>query len=471
MHSDIKELDSLLEKKIANYGYSGVEICIRGPQGIIYERGFGRRCMKPEKPVDGDTIFGIASMSKSMTALACCILAAEGKMNLDDPLVKYFPELHLPGIPDETITIKHLAMHRAGIPPMEPLEWSIAMNSRERENALHIAMVKQAPNKMDKIEQIVDYLNEGKYSSLGAAGEYMSYSNEGYALLSYVVDQAAGIPLEEYLEKRIFEPLGMTRSMLDIDGSEVRRIAGDDNVTSLFEIDEAGSLVWDDDFSVLPPFRGCACVKSTAHDLTRYYQMLSFRGMFEGRRIVPEEAVEMMIGREFPLKKKPFYCMGLRKFLINGRMACDHQGELHGTSTQGGFLEGGYSVVVLCNQGEVEVEDLQWNCYNYLLGLPLETDLNWAQPSGKVFSQPQILCGDYIVHEGIPTHCIVSYDDGELKCTHNNQEKLLKHCEKTVFAVYDAENTAKRLSTFRFYIKDGKAWAVKCGSRIYVRCD
>lgn len=471
MCGNIKELDMLLEQKIREYKYSGVQISVRGPEGIIYERGFGYRCLEPPKEVNADTIFGIASMSKSMTALACCILAAEGKMSLDDPLVKYFPTLHLPGIPDETVTVKHLALHRAGIPPMEPLEWSIAMNSIERENELHNAMVQQAPNKMDKIEQIIDYLSEGRYGSLGAAGEYMSYSNEGYALLSYIVDQAAGICLEEFLKQRIFEPLGMSRTVLDIDGSEARKIAADDNVTSLFETDENGSLVWDDNFSVLPPFRGCACVKSTANDLCKYYQMLSNWGEFEGKQVIPYEAVEYMIGREFPLKRKPFYCMGLRKWLLEGKMMCDHQGELHGTSTQGGFIEGGYSVVALCNQGEVDVEPLQWICYNYLLGLPLETDLNWAKPSGNSFSKQEMLCGDYIVYEGIPAHCIVSLQDGQLVCMHNNQKKILRHCEKTVFAVYDAENPENRVGTFRFYIKDGNAWAVKCGSRIYLRID
>lgn len=467
--SELRELDELLEKKIKEHGYSGVEICIRGPEGIMYERGFGYRCMEPPKPVNADTVFGIASMSKSMTALACCILDVEGKLSLDDPLVKYFPKLHLPGIPDETVTVKHLGLHRAGIPPMEPLEWSIAMNSIERENELHREMVRTAPNKMDSIDQIITYLSEGKYGSLGLPGEYMSYSNEGYALLCYVVDQAAGMTLEEFLMKRVFRPLGMTRTVLDLDGSQARRIAGDDNVTSLFEKDEQGNLVWDDNFSILPPFRGCACVKSTARDLTKYYQMLSNWGEFEGKQVIPREAVERMIGREYPLQRKPFYCMGLRKWLLDGKMMCDHQGELHGTSTQGGFIEGGYSVVVLCNQGEVDMEDLQWICYSYLLKRPLETDLNWAKPSGQQFSQPEMLCGDYLAHEGIPSHCTVSWEGEELKCTHGGEKRILKFCEKTVFAVYDACRPETRTGTFRFYIRDGKAWAVKCGSRIYQR--
>ena len=190
-----------------------------------------------------------------MTALACCILEAEGKMSLEDPVVKYFPDFHIPGAPDDCVTVRTLAMHRSGLPPMEPLEWSIAMNSRERDTHWYREMVRTAPNKMDRIEQIIDYISAGNYEPVGAPGEYMSYSNEGYAVLSYIVDQAAGVTLEEFLKKRIFEPLGMTRTVLDVDCSEARALAGD-NITSLFERDDDGRLVWDDDWSVLPPFRG-----------------------------------------------------------------------------------------------------------------------------------------------------------------------------------------------------------------------
>ena len=445
-------------------------MCIRGPEGILFEKGFGYRSIEHKKKVDGDTVFGIASMSKSMTALACCILDVEGKMSLEDPIVKYFPDFHVPGAADECVTVKMLAMHRAGIPPMEPLEWSIAMNSKERDTHWYREMLRTSPNKMDKIEQIVDYITAGGYKPLGAPGEYMSYSNEGYAILSYIVDQAAGISLEEFLMERIFRPLGMTRTIQDVDCSEARALAGDDNITSLFEIDEEdGKLVWDDNWSVLPPFRGCACVKSTAKDITKYYQMLSNGGVWEGKQVIPAKAVELMIGKDFPLREKPFYTMGLWKSKINGRMVCEHSGGLHGVSTQGGFVEGGYSCAVLCNQGDLGMDEFQWVCYNYILGLPLETQHYWAEPSGNTFSMQEALCGDFVSREGIPSHAVISEEGGKLTGTYGESKVILKYCDHNVFAVYQADKPEVRVSTFRFYIRNGKAWGVKCGSRIYQR--
>ncbi len=468
MKRDALALEQYLRKCVEKEGYPGVAVCIRGPEGVLFEKGFGYRSIRRGTPVDGDTVFGIASMSKSFTTLACCILAAEGKLSLDDPISKYFPDLHVPGLPDEAVTLKLLGMHRAGIPPMEPLEWSIAMNSVERDTEMHLHLMKTAPNKMETIGQIVDYISQCSYKSLGSPGEYMSYSNEGYALLSYVVDMAAGVTLEEFLNERIFKPLGMSRSILDIDCTEARALAGDDNVTSLFSFDENEKLLEDDDWSVLPPFRGCGLIKSTALDVSKYYQMLSDRGSFEGVQVIPAEAVELLIGSEYPLRAEPYYCQGLRKSLIGGKLACDHGGGLHGVSTHGGFIEGGYSAAVLCNGSELDMEGMQWVCFNYILGLPLETEHHWALPAGRGFSAPEMICGDYIAYEGVPTHCVVRMEDGRLKCEYRDEAKELRYCHSTVFALYDAK-TGERESTFRFHIRDGQAWGVNCGSRIYQR--
>ena len=468
MRECAEKLDQYLGDLFKKRGYPGMAVCIRGPEGILFDRGYGYRNMEKKLEVNGDTIFGIASMSKSMTALACCILETEGKMSLDDPVVKYFPDFHIPGAADECVTVKMLAMHRAGIPPMEPLEWSIAKNSKERDSHWYREMLRTSPNQMDRIEHIIDYISAGNYEPLGAPGEYMSYSNEGYAIMSYIVDQAAGIPLEQFLKERIFEPLGMTRTVLDLDGSEAAAFS-EGNMTSLFERDEDGNLVWDDNWSILPPFRGCACVKSTSHDMTRYYQMLSNMGVWEGKQVIKRAAVERMYGSEYPLQKKTFYCLGLEKNLIAGTLMCEHSGGLHGVSTQGGFLEGGYSVTVLCNEGDLGMNEFQWACYNWILGLPLDEMHYWAVPSENQFSHPEMLTGDFLAKEGLPAHCVVSLEDGKLTGVFNDKKMLLLYSRESTCVGVDAENPAKRINTFEFFIRNGSAWAVKCGSRIYQR--
>ena len=121
MNRDIKALDEALTHLFKEKGFPGIAVTIRGPEGILFEKGYGMRDISHQLPADENTIFGIASMSKSITALACAILQTEGKLDLEDPITKYFPKLHIPGIPDECVTLRMIAMHRAGIPPMEPL--------------------------------------------------------------------------------------------------------------------------------------------------------------------------------------------------------------------------------------------------------------------------------------------------------------------------------------------------------------
>ena len=104
-----------------------------------------------------------------MTALCACILHTEGKLSIHDPVSDYLPDFRVPGQPKESVTIRHLAMHTAGIPPMEPLEWSIAMNSVDRsESDWLLAMRRTSPNQMDKIEHIIDYVANCRYQTLGA---------------------------------------------------------------------------------------------------------------------------------------------------------------------------------------------------------------------------------------------------------------------------------------------------------------
>lgn len=146
MDRRIESLEEVLEKKIKEKLLSGVSVAIFG-KDIDYAKGFGSRNEKGDA-IDGDTIMGIASMGKSMVALACAILHGEGKLKLDDPVSDYVKDFRVPGNPKDTVTIRHLAMHTAGIPPMEPLEWSIAVNTPEKESDWSKALKKSAPNKM-----------------------------------------------------------------------------------------------------------------------------------------------------------------------------------------------------------------------------------------------------------------------------------------------------------------------------------
>lgn len=467
---DEQKLSDCLAEKFAELKVSGVSVAIRGPGGYTFERGYGYRDLSRSIAPDGDTIFGIASMGKSMAALCIAILAAEGRLALDDPVSKYIPAFRVPGNPPESVTIRHLATHTAGIPPMEPLEWSIAMNTPGRKTEWDLKMQKTAPNAMSTIEQIIDYIANCPYPTLGRPGQYMSYSNEGYAVLCHVVDVAAGISLEEFLDKRVFLPIGMTRSTLDQDASRARAIAADGNITALFEHDEKGGITGDENWSILPPFRACACVKSTAHDMARYYQCLSNGGVIDGKQAVPAQAVEYLIGADFPEQEKAVSCMGLNKRVEDSHVYCEHSGGLHGVSSEGGLLKGeDYGFAVLCNQGDADVTEMLWIMYNAVLGYPPERPHRWLFPADTDFADPQMLLGSYLSHEGVPVTVRVYLEQGRLMAEREGKIFTLVFCGETWFQLADEKgNVAGRM---RFLLKEGRAWGAQVYTRIYHRIE
>ena len=466
---DKQALDAHLTSWARKKNLAGVSAYIAGPNGCEYAWNYGFRDAAQSIRPDSDTMYGIASMSKSITALCACILHVEGKLDLDDPVSRYLPGFSVPGQPKEAVTVRHLAMHTAGIPPMEPLEWSIAMNSPHRRDSDWLRQMKRtAPNPMSTIEQVIDYVAHCPYHTLGAPGEVMSYSNEGYAILSYVVDRAAGMPLEQFMQERIFAPLGMTRSVLDNGVDEARALSGG-NLTSLFEI-ENGERFCDDDWSILPPFRGCAMVKSTARDVAAYYRMISSYGMHEGKQAVPADAVHALIGEGFPVSPINVMCMGLNKRLKAGHVICEHSGGLHGVSTKGGLLLGeGYGFAVLCNQGDEDMDELMWGMYNAVMGLPLEESHMWFIPTGEPFSAPQMIRGRYIGHEGelsvVTIHC---REDDQLTGERDGKPFLLRYCGGGRFLAVSPED-GSLVCRLEFFIRDGRAWGVRCGTRVFGR--
>lgn len=466
MHLQYEELDQFLLSLFEKKKLPGISVAAYGPNGERFSRGYGRANHNGTKLCDEHTVFGIASMSKSHVTLSCAILAVEGKLSFDDPVYMYFPNFHLPGTPRDAVTLRHLAMHTAGIPPMETLEWSIAMHSKERKNDWIDKLKKTAPNPMETIDQVIDYIATCGYPLLGAPGEYMSYCNEGYALLSYVVDQVAGMPLEQFLKKRIYEPLGMTRTILDVDASEARALSGG-NITSLFE-KENDAIICDDEWSVLPPFRGCGLVKSTAHDMAVYYQCLASGGLHEGKQVIPEEAVDMLIGKSFPTNRVTTYCLGLYKRLWEGHIICEHSGALHGVSSHGGLLMGeGWGFAALSNIGDEDVDCFVWAMYNWAMGRPLADKHRWYQDIGRSFSNPEMVEGTYRAREGLPAVVTVFAAEGKLYAIKDEMRMKLSYCGGTLFVAIDAEdNVQLRMEAF---IRNGHAWAVRCGSRMYQR--
>jgi CubicO group peptidase (beta-lactamase class C family) len=166
----------------------------------------GLRDVDTAAPVDGDSVFRIASMTKSFTAMSILRLRDEGKLSLDDPAERYVPEmagLKYPTTDAPKITIRHLLSHAEGFPEDNP--WG------DR----HLA---------DTDEQLSRMLRTGIPFS-NAPGIAYEYSNLGFAILGRVVTNVSKVPYTEYVNANILKPLGMTSTTLEPKTVAANRLA------------------------------------------------------------------------------------------------------------------------------------------------------------------------------------------------------------------------------------------------------
>jgi CubicO group peptidase (beta-lactamase class C family) len=162
---------------------------------LVHSGATGVRDVASKAPVDVDTVFRIASMTKSFTALAILKLRDEGQLSLDDPAERFVPELkelRYPTSDAPRITIRHLLTHSAGFPEDNP--WGDQQLS-ESEDELSRMMRAGIP-----------------FSN--APGVAYEYSNYGFAILGRIVSRVSGKSYDDYISENILKPLGMTSTTL-----------------------------------------------------------------------------------------------------------------------------------------------------------------------------------------------------------------------------------------------------------------
>jgi len=471
MKFEIEKLEAFLQDFAEQKQVPGMSVCVNGPEGSIYKKGFGFCDAERTQPADPDTIYGIGSTTKNFVCTCLAILESEGKLSFRDPVCKYFPALKVPGTPRESLLLWHLATMTSGFPPLPPLLMSLMHHSEPmpRVGSAEIEMGrKMIPFPMDTIEEVINFIsnNSAYYDMLGAPGEYMSYFNDGYALLSAVVEIVSGLPLGQFAHARIFAPLGMTRTTFDTDAAKAMG-----NITSLFN-PENGGIACTDVWPAAPPFDGAGFLKSSVEDLSKYFEMLACGGIFRGKRILPEGCVARLCGREFPETAELTYCCGLMKRVFRDVVICEHLGSITGVSSISGFFKDkGYSASVLMNLTNVNSNIPLNAVYNMLLGLPIETSHAASMPQGDAPEKPGMYVGTYISIEPIPPSEIqVTMDEnGALYMEENGIKGKLLFCDKTTFIYDDGKETLEYCPRVTFYVRNGKAWGLHHVFRMFRR--
>lgn len=185
-----QKIDSLFNS-LYNEGEPGGSVMIMKGDEVFFAKSYGIADMETKAPIDANTFFNIASVSKQFTAMAILKLHQEGKLSLEDNIKKYFPEFK--GDFFERIQIKHLLSQCSGLP-----------DNRPRDDR-HFVLT---ATDMQSIEFFKD-LEEINFEP----GTNYEYQNPTFQLCYAIIEKVSGQSFEEYMKQNIFDPSGMTETV------------------------------------------------------------------------------------------------------------------------------------------------------------------------------------------------------------------------------------------------------------------
>ena len=179
----IAKLDAMFQELYPADEPGAAVLILKGDE-IVYDKGFGIADLETGAKIDGNTFFNIASVSKQFTAVAMLQLAEQGKISLQDPVKKYFPEFQADFFND--ITIAHLLSHTSGIGDYRP---------REDRNFVLYATDEQCYKYMETLDKL--------HFTPGTEYQYM---NPTFQLCYIIIQRVTGQSFEQYMKENIFTP-------------------------------------------------------------------------------------------------------------------------------------------------------------------------------------------------------------------------------------------------------------------------
>ena len=282
---------------LVDHGRLAGAVTLVARRGKVVEfEATGKRDLAADAPMQKDTIFRIYSMTKPITGVALMILFEEGKWQLNDPVANYIPEFAQLKVfsidaqgnialveQNHPVTMRELLSHSGGF------TYGIFGNSP-----------------VDKLQREADVLNinnsldefikrMAKLPLNAQPGSEWHYS-VSVDIQGYIVQKLSGMPFDEFLEKRLFKPLGMVDTGFYVPKDKLSRFA------ELYRYDQGGKLQavktnesLNHDFAAKPAFiSGGGGLVSTASDYLRFCQMLLNGGQLEGVRILSPRTVDLM---------------------------------------------------------------------------------------------------------------------------------------------------------------------------------
>ena len=262
---------------------AGAVVLVADKDKVLDVEAVGWADIAAKKPMRTDSVFWIASQSKPISAVALMILVDEGKVNVDDAVEKYLPEfkgqqVEEAGIemhpPRHPILVREVLSHTSGLPFKTAIE----------EPTLDILSLE---------ERVKSY---AKVPLLFEPGTKSKYANAGINTAGRIVEVVSGMSFEQFLDERVFKPLGMTDTTFYPSKNQIERLAKSYKPNATKDGMEETTIAQlkyplDDPERRPMPAGG---LFSTANDLSIFYRMMANGGISNGKRILSEKSVKTM---------------------------------------------------------------------------------------------------------------------------------------------------------------------------------
>lgn len=263
-------LDEYIPDQLDQYNIVGMTISFVKDNEIFFAKGYGNRTLAPvAKPVIANqTLFRIGSISKTFTAVAVLQLVEDGILDLDTDVNSYLTAFKIPDTYSDPITLRHLLTHTAGF----------------EEKAY--PSIFSSPLGIPPLE---DFVIEILPDRVHSPGVITSYSNYGFTLAGYIVQEMSGKLFEQYIKDEIFIPLGQNSSTFR------EPLPANLSLNMSTGYNEFGQVGYFEYLSV-PPAGSCS---STATDMAKFMIALLDNGYYNGTQILLNETVQMMQEEHF----------------------------------------------------------------------------------------------------------------------------------------------------------------------------
>ena len=413
---------------------TGTAVAIVKGDKVVYEGYFGYADIEKRIPVDNNTVFYIASMTKAFTSLLALLLEHEQKLDTNQTLAAMFPDIKFkPAVRADEVTIKDMLSHTTGIDNW-PLIQATAYTGQ-----------------YDKA--LIDRIIEASYVNENAPHGQFDYTNVGYNLLSHWMDNNLGKSWQDLLQQHIFQPLNMTHTSAKISDVTAHHwsLAQGYSVKS----PEPSTPVYlkKTDNSM----HAAGGMVSTASDLARFLMMHMNQGDIADRSILPTEVVEksqQKVASYDWFGEQSSYGWGWFFRDIDGQTLLEHRGGYAGASTYMSFMpEQQIGLVVLTNQdrwggdlayaieslaysiamgkGDDEVEQIVEKHTAFVEG---KVEKYYGEKANTSIAKPALLSKEYIGH-------YVHDTLGQIEVSQGKDKTLVLRWGNLVSPLYQGEAT------------------------------